>query len=660
MGYKALQAMQEKNYEKYHKEYGENIGPKVPDYEEKDLADMGLKDAVARFIHNRCEGLRYKNDGTVEDAEGKSGGRNIPYDMQMDIDRLCLERALERFIDSGTANDAFDVYFCYLEMFVGEYGKVRHMIEMLSEFERNGSSLLMKHRDHYSHSVYVFALGLAIYETNEEYRKAYKEFYYRFKEEKEEKVAHHFLKFWGLSSLFHDIGYPFELPFEQACSYFEEQGQEREGIPFMAYHDLGGFIALSEEQNKHFKAILGMKKEDNLKDTNDLFAYALAKKMGGKYHFTRESMKVILDTKPEAPNIFGYFMDHAYFSATVLLKELISELPLDEITETYVDALTAILLHNSIYKFSVAFYKKEELNRQISPTDHPLAYMLMLCDELQCWDRTSYGRNSRTELHPMGCKFRFENNGIQATYLYDIGQKKKIDIYLEDLEKFKAGLLKKEPKLKAYASMVGDNSFEKDIKRIVNLENGISLTVTTDLCPVDRSSKKTYLSASSFIHLYNFAVAMHAQYNENYQNEDIAEDFGQLALEYKLSNIAQVKEFAGHLNEIGCFYTDRPVDFDLVENFKEDELLTLGAREHARWEDEKRGMYWMSPGSMEQLCKQDKTVREQTRMHYDLDVCFDNLPLDEKRKDTSPLNTMLKILYEFEGVRIYSLNAREA
>ena len=66
----------------------------------------------------------------------------------------------------------------------------------------------------------------------------------------------------------------------------------------------------------------------------------------------------------------------------------------------------------------------------------------------------------------------------------------------------------------------------------------------------------------------------------------------------------------------------------------------------------------MSPGSMEQLCKQDKTVREQTRMHYDLDVCFDNLPLDEKRKDTSPLNTMLKILYEFEGVRIYSLNKR--
>ena len=169
----------------------------------------------------------------------------------------------------------------------------------------------------------------------------------------------------------------------------------------MAYQDLGGFIALGKECKEHFKTILGMKPDDNLKDSNYLFAYALAKKMGKDYHFTRESMKVVLDTKPVNPNRFGYFMDHAFFSATILLKELIDELPLEEITADYVDALTAILLHNSLYKFSVAFYKNKDLNRQISPEDHPLAYMLMLCDELQCWDRTSYGRNSRTELHPM-------------------------------------------------------------------------------------------------------------------------------------------------------------------------------------------------------------------------------------------------------------------
>ena len=163
--------------------------------------------------------------------------------MQMDIDRLCLENAMERFLDSGSAQDAFDVYFCYLEMFVGSYGESRMMIEMLSEFEMNGSSVLMKHRDHYSHSVYVFAIGLAIYEANSAYREVYQK-YYGFFDEKE--AAHHFLKFWGLSSLFHDIGYPFELPFEQVESYFEVRGEKRKNNPFLSYRGMEKFIKESK------------------------------------------------------------------------------------------------------------------------------------------------------------------------------------------------------------------------------------------------------------------------------------------------------------------------------------------------------------------------------------------------------------------------------
>ena len=50
---------------------------------------------------------------------------------------------------------------------------------------------------------------------------------------------------------------------------------------------------------------------------------------------------------------------------------------------------------------------------------HPLGWLLALCDELQCWDRTAYGRNSRTELHPMGAEFDFSNNAVSAVYYYD-------------------------------------------------------------------------------------------------------------------------------------------------------------------------------------------------------------------------------------------------
>ncbi len=149
----------------------------------------------------------------------------------MDINRLCLERELEKFIDSGAAEDAYTVYYCYLEMFFGHYGKSKKMVELLSEFESNGSSLLMKHRDHYSHSVYVFALGLAIYESNDAFRAGFKRFYCFDTDGAKTDVDHAaaccFLEYWGLTSLFHDIGYPFELPFEQVLSYYEVAGKKR-------------------------------------------------------------------------------------------------------------------------------------------------------------------------------------------------------------------------------------------------------------------------------------------------------------------------------------------------------------------------------------------------------------------------------------------------
>lgn len=116
-------------------------------YTENDLEASAL-----RFIRERCEGLRFDMQKSMcEDTEkkiffGRSIGMNqIPYNMQMDLDRLCLENALERFLNSGKKEDDFDVYFCYLEMFVGDYDKTRRMIELLSEFEANGSGLLMKH-----------------------------------------------------------------------------------------------------------------------------------------------------------------------------------------------------------------------------------------------------------------------------------------------------------------------------------------------------------------------------------------------------------------------------------------------------------------------------------------------------------------------------------
>ena len=173
MAYTALTQMKGRN----EKAFGKGVGPIQPKRHFVS-GDYGLKAMALRFLHDRCEMLGFSAD----EEEGAFHGTSllpdqIPYNMQMDIDRLCLERELENFIDSGSAPDAYSVYYCFLEMFIGRYGASHSMIELLSEFEYNASSLLMKHRDHYSHSVYVFALGLAIYETNEKYRNAFRRFY---------------------------------------------------------------------------------------------------------------------------------------------------------------------------------------------------------------------------------------------------------------------------------------------------------------------------------------------------------------------------------------------------------------------------------------------------------------------------------------------------
>lgn len=610
---------------------------------------LNLKEAAIRFLHDSCEGLHFET--TAEEEQQR----------KVEVERLCLEKALGRFLDAGTANDAFDVYFCYLEMFVGSYGSTKNMIEMLSEFEMNGSSLLMKHRDHYSHSVYVFALGLAFYETNSNYRKKYQAFYGL---EEDRQAACHFLEYWGLSALFHDIGYPFELPFEQQESYFEVKKVSRPNAPFMAYMGLDDFIAVRKEEDAVFCEIYGLQgKEPYFKNTNELFAYNLEQRLGRVYRFTKKSMQVVLEAKPMAPNHFDYYMDHAYFSASVLYQELVQadqKENKNRMTLERLDALTAILIHNSLYKFSIAFYKDRKLNIPFEIEYHPLAYMLMLCDELQCWDRVAYGRNSRRQLHPMDCEFQFSENQVHAAYIFDADEQAKVAAFEEA---YKAG---KKAELKSYSNMVHENQFLQDIKAIINTAD-IALTTAVQFRNRERINRRKHLnlSQSNYMSLYEFAMVLNARYQSKKEKEAgttdkdfrewMEEVFNDLTLEYKLSNIRQAKAFAEHLEAISCFYTDKPVDFDLVTEFTEKELHTLGELEHGRWLKEHQEMGWkQGSGRSEQereheLMLDGELSEERIKEHYE------QLSDAEKNKDVAPMNMMLKLIKNYDGLRIYRL-----
>lgn len=686
MAYTALEKMRRENREKY----GKDVGPCQPSLTGGGLERSDLKSAALRFLHQRCEGLKFDAAAEKKEAEtGKLLGTSlkpgqIPYNMQMDINRLCLEKTLERFIDSGAAEDAYNVYYCYLEIFFGHYGKSNKMVELLSEYEYNGSSLLMKHRDHYSHSVYVFALGLAIYETNSNFRRKFREFYQigpdQDKKQYEVKAANLFLEFWGLASLFHDIGYPFELPFEQVMSYFEVERKKRgKGSLYIAYHDIDALTQLGEEAKQRFRKIY----QRDFERITEVLAYDVTKKLGGRYEFNEEYMLETIDRKPVDPNRFGYFMDHAFFSACRLYGEIEESLGARGITDMHVDALSAILLHNSLFKFSIAFYKDKKSRGPLRIEDHPLAYMLMLCDELQCWDRTAYGRNSRTELHPMEAEFDFSWNSVHARYYYDIDEMDKINTFTKAYKSWEAnGEQGEAPRLKAYSDMAEkEQRFKADIEKIVDTSE-IPLHIVPDTRKKNHKRKHIFLSSSNFLHLYDFAVAVHGRnQGEEVSPEDLERQFEELSLEYQLSTLDRAKNFARYLDAIDCFYTDKPVAYEMVTEFTPEQAAVFAPMEHERWIRDHQMMGWIFGTDYETLPLPEdinpdsaegkqyrRMMREQMRCHklamdgiVTMDEIRDHyLSLSERDqdKDWKPFNSMLKLLKKFDGLRIYSLNRK--
>ena len=676
MAYTAIENMREINEARF----GSDVGPMQPPLYTNRRRRNDLKSAALRFLHNRCEELRF--DASKEAEETRTGvyqgqslkAGQIPYNMQMDLDRLCLEKALETFIDSGVAEDAYAVYYCYLEMFLGQYKNSKKMVELLSEYEANGSSLLMKHRDHYSHSVYVFALGLAIYETNEAYRRSFRAFYH-WKDKPDNEVANLFLEYWGLTSLFHDIGYPFELPFEQVLSYFEVDNQERgKGCLYLAYHDVEALTGLDEVAKTHFETLYRRRFET----TSELLAWDITEKLGEPYGFSEEYLLDVLNRKPTEPNRFGYFMDHAFFSASRLYRELAEELGAENLTPLHIDVLSAIMLHNSLYKFAIAFYKDKKPEKRKAPLRmelHPLAWLLMLCDELQCWDRTAYGRNSRKELHPLTASFDFSHQAISAVYAYDAAEREKIETYERQRAAYEADPTLKKPRLKAYSDMAGDKpDFTVDIERIVDT-SAIPLTVRSQLRRVDQENKRTYLSSSNFLHFFDFAVALHARNMPGKPSrEEMLDKFYSCSLEYRLSTLGRTRHFAAYLNAIGCFYTDKPVDFELVTRFSANDAAIFAPMEHERWVREHQAMGWRYGKDYETLPldvppEEEKAsraaLREQLRCHK---LCMDGNPThDEIRAhyqrlprtyqdlDWKPFNRLLQLLKEDDGSRIYRL-----
>ncbi len=89
------------------------------------------------------------------------------------------------------------------------------------------------------------------------------------------------------------------------------------------------------------------------------------------------------------------------------------------------DAFCAIILHNSLFKFTVRSFLHTREPMRLSD-GQPLSYLLMLCDELQCWDRASYGQNSRSGIYAYDFDIKFTDEGMRWIYFYDKAYENKV------------------------------------------------------------------------------------------------------------------------------------------------------------------------------------------------------------------------------------------
>ena len=666
MSYQALLRMAELNKGAFGVENSVGI-PDLP----KVKRNFG-KEALL-FIRNRCEDLKFDQDNLqrkeFKDQDGRSSAPNqIPYNMEKDLDRLCLEKAIGRFLDSGSKEDAFDIYYCYCEIFKpfgAGYDSTGLLLELLAEHESNAGSLLMKHRDHYSHSVYVFLMGLALYQDLPAFREAYNS---RYELKDDNKAAGHFLEYWGLTSLFHDIGYPFEIAHQQMKSYvcsLDKNNNDDYGFsPYVSYKNIDNFVL------------------SRLGDLNELFADLIVERLQLNYlnktevesYYARYLLGKALKDRAvhENPDEKDYlYMDHAYFSSLILMKTYLEKhkeiKKVIDIPVALKDALCAIMLHNSLFKFTLRslLHTKQPLSLR---DKQPLSYLLMLCDELQCWDRTSYGQNSREDIYAYDFDLEVDKEGkIKLKYFFDQNYEDKVLKAKSYKQLQYSGYTKK-------SGVVRNDrcKFLDDISEIVSLSD-LFPEYQPDLNQADRNrivttcleakQKKTglYLSNSNYLNLYEFALALNGRYSKVDNIEQMTKDFEEkLSLEYKLSNLAQAKGFASQLNTIGCFYTDRAVDYAPVYSFKQliqlpghqNDLEVISQAEHERWVKEKEAMGWRYGEIPLNNGKVDKSIREKLRLHPDI-IPYEKLTKLEQRKDTEPLEHMVELLRLYDGLTIY-------
>ena len=488
-----------------------------------------------------------------------------------------LRTCINNFLVNENRDTAFDVYKAFFDSYrinmPGENNPFTDIILILEEYENTAASLIDSQRDHFVHAVNVFLTGLSIYAQNVNYRKAFEntvlsgvyQDYYKTKNEE-------FFYRWGIAALLHDIGYPIEIVGNQINRFLriisDADGEDIRTKAILSYDNFDELNCVKQIKDpKSFaKNFVTAYPEASLIDVTkpiDLMSFRIHESLGTDLQKTKADLDKFTETMGRSG-----FIDHGFFSSIIVLKWYGSLIQLENFNSNYffwpvLDSATAILLHNY---FKNVIRKGEYNHEPMKPGENPIAFLLILCDEMQEWNRTARGIKTKKKVLAESANFSVDDDYLAVSYI--------------SVTKMEEGFCEERK-----------NTFYN----LLDMQSLFSKGVTIDNVAINSFPAFDQKQGRPLMeNIERLAIAIHMNYNEkrlkDYPNETLAyPQFSSLPDDMKYSNMRQAIGIYDKLALINCsLETKAGKEYKLSEQ----EIEMLAEAEHDDWVRERMSQGW--------------------------------------------------------------------
>lgn len=535
--------------------------------------------------------------------------------------KIFIRQAILAFLDNETKETAMDVYRTFFDSYrislPGSSNPFVDLLDVLRCYEENAAVLIDKQRDHYIHSVNVFILGLSIYAQNSKYRAAFNKAVmdktdYKFSYDTKNEE---FFYRWGLSSLFHDVGYPVEIVGRQINKFADfatgVDGTSGKVNVQLTFADFDGLNSISEVVSKraftkcYFDRYEDCVYIDALKPV-DLLAHKLHTVLGTDLKAT----KFALDDFKNVMARFG-FIDHGYYSAIIVLKWYGYLIQTAGYKPEYffwpvLDSASAILLHNC---YKNMMQKKPFGLGALKMETHPIAFLLILCDELQEWNREAYGVKDKLRTLPAEARLNISDDTLDMTLITYGGS------LPQNFSREKKDLL--------YKLLDLGPLFSKLSIRCKALKSNALPTPSTQL-----------IARPELADLESLARAIHELYNEKmlmrYPDRPLKyPNFDGLTDSLKYSNLRQAMDIPEKLRKMNMAMCSANDEGTAVTVIPHEYVEVLAEQEHEAWVAERIASGWTSGPNTDEKLKLTPYL-----------IAYNKLPDEIKQLDRDPIENI--------------------